>query len=75
MDIDGKILKVKELIAKREEIDAELASLFGTTAPPRKVQKCTTCGEPGHTARTCRKDTSSGNAAGLFANADATQPE
>jgi hypothetical protein len=55
MEIDARISRVKDLIAKREEIDAELASLLGITAPPRKGQKCTTCGEPGHIARTCRK--------------------
>ena len=29
MDIDGKIARVKELIAKREELDAEISELLG----------------------------------------------
>jgi Zinc knuckle len=64
MEIDARILRVKELIAKREEIDAELASLFGMTIGSRKLQKCTNCGEPGHTARTCGKHTNEANNTG-----------
>jgi len=56
MEIDARITRVKDLIAKREEIDAELASLFGLTIGSRKPQKCASCGEPGHTARTCKTD-------------------
>jgi hypothetical protein len=33
--IEEKIARVKTLIQKREEIDAELASLFGGEAPKR----------------------------------------
>ena len=29
MDIDTQIARIKELIAKREEIDEQLAALFG----------------------------------------------
>lgn len=41
--IDEKIARVKALIQKREEIDAELAAIFGMSAPskrgrPRKEQ-------------------------------------
>jgi hypothetical protein len=55
MEIDVRISRVKELIAKREQIDAELASLLGMTVGSKKPQKCASCGEAGHTARTCRK--------------------
>jgi len=75
MEIDAKIARVKDVIAKREEIDAELASLFGLTAPQRKLQKCASCGEPGHTARTCRKDANGTGNPGIVENPDATRPE
>jgi hypothetical protein len=53
MDLDGKILRVKELIAKREELDAELNELFGGAARERRTAKCSLCNEPGHRASTC----------------------
>ena len=53
MDIDTKISRVKELIAKREEIDAELGELLGGTVRERRSPKCSNCGEPGHRATTC----------------------
>ena len=54
MDIDDRIATVKSLIAKREEIDAELAALFCGETPLRKrQQKCRHCGEAGHRADTC----------------------
>jgi len=64
MEIDARISRVKDLIAKREEIDVELASLFGITIGSRKLQKCTNCGEAGHTARTCRKESNGANNTG-----------
>jgi hypothetical protein len=57
MDLDDTIARVKALIAQRENIDAELATIFGGQAPlPRKPIQCGKCGEPGHTARTCTKE-------------------
>ena len=53
MDIDTKISRVKELIAKREEIDAELGELLGGTVRERRSPKCSNCGEPGHRVSTC----------------------
>jgi hypothetical protein len=44
---------VKELIAKREKIDAELSELLGGTAREKRSPKCSICGEPGHRASTC----------------------
>lgn len=41
------------LTAKREEIDAELSGTLGVTPRVRKTQRCSTCHEEGHTARTC----------------------
>lgn len=53
MEIDTQIARVKELIARREEIDAELAGMLGVTPRVRKTLRCSTCNEEGHTARTC----------------------
>jgi hypothetical protein len=53
MDIDSQIARVKELIAKREEIDAELSAMLGVVPKGRKAQRCSICNEEGHTARTC----------------------
>lgn len=53
MDIDTRIARVKELIAKREELDAELAELFGGSLKERRTPKCSNCGETGHRASTC----------------------
>ncbi len=54
MEIDSKIARVKELIAKREELDAELSELLGGAARERRTPRCSTCGEPGHRASTCQ---------------------
>lgn len=55
MDLDTAITRVKELIAQRESIDAELASIFGGTALPikRAPPTCTKCGQPGHRSNNC----------------------
>jgi hypothetical protein len=53
MEIDGKIARVKALIAKREEIDAELNELLGGALREKRSPRCSTCGEPGHRASTC----------------------
>lgn len=51
MEID--IERAKELIAQREEIDTELASLFTGEKKKRSPQKCSSCDKEGHTARNC----------------------
>lgn len=53
MDIDTKIARVKELISKREELDAELDELFGGCLKERRTPKCSNCGEAGHRASKC----------------------
>ena len=53
MDKDSKIARVKELIAKREELDVELQELLGGSVKERRAAKCSACGEPGHRASTC----------------------
>jgi hypothetical protein len=55
MDIDTQIARVKELIAKREEIDEQLAALFGGTSPAKKTRRCKICDGEGHNAVTCPK--------------------
>jgi hypothetical protein len=53
MEIDSKIARVKELIAKREELDVEISELLNGAARERRTLKCSICGEPGHRATTC----------------------
>jgi hypothetical protein len=53
MDIDERIARAKELIQKREEIDTELAGLFGITVKAKKTLRCSKCGDEGHNAKTC----------------------
>jgi hypothetical protein len=53
MELDSKIARVKALIAKREELDAEIAELLGGAVRERRSPKCSVCGEPGHRATTC----------------------
>jgi len=50
VDID----KLKDLIAKREAVDAEIIACVG--GETKRTLSCSKCGEPGHTARTCKKD-------------------
>ena len=51
MTLETKLVRLKELILKREEIDTELAVLLGVE---KKTIKCSKCGVEGHTARTCQ---------------------
>jgi len=54
MDIDAQIARAKELIAKREEIDEQIAALFGgAPSPPKKTRRCKICDSDGHNAMTC----------------------
>ncbi len=53
MEIETRIARAKELIAKREEIDAQLAALFGGAAPAKKARRCKICDGEGHNAVTC----------------------
>jgi hypothetical protein len=53
MDFDDRITRVKDLIQRREEIDAELAGLFNITIKSKKTLRCSKCGEEGHNAKTC----------------------
>ena len=54
--LDERITRVKDLISQREEIDAELARLFGfepSQAEARSPRRCSKCGEAGHRATNC----------------------
>jgi len=55
MNINSQIARVKELIAQREEIDRQLADLFGGVPSPKRAVRCTVCGEMGHNAKTCAR--------------------
>ena len=58
-DIDTQIARIKDLIAKREEIDAELSAVLGISPKVRKPQRCSVCDQEGHSARTCPQQTGS----------------
>lgn len=53
MNIDSQIARAKELIAQREEIDRQIAELFGGAPTPKRAVRCTACGEVGHNAKGC----------------------
>jgi hypothetical protein len=50
--LDEKITRVRELAAKRDEIDAELALLLGVLPRKPRARARTTEQEDGHTAGT-----------------------
>lgn len=50
MDID----KLEDLIAKRRAIDAEIVACVGVKG--RAPQKCSKCGQEGHSSRTCTQE-------------------
>jgi GTP cyclohydrolase III len=52
-NIDTQIARVKDLIAKREEIDAELSTILGVTPRVKRTLHCSICNGEGHSARTC----------------------
>lgn len=52
MDLDTQ--RIRDLLDKRDDIDAELQIIFGGTKE-RKPSSCGSCGESGHTARSCPK--------------------
>jgi hypothetical protein len=56
VDIDDRISLAKRLIAQREEIDTQLAELFGGVLQEKRQQRCRNCGESGHSSRTCPKE-------------------
>jgi len=56
VELDSTIDRVKQLIAEREKIDAELAAIFGGQMPQKRTVTCSRCNELGHTARSCTKE-------------------
>lgn len=50
MDLDTN--KVRELLDKRDDLDLEIAALI-TGTKERKAIVCGSCGQPGHSSRTC----------------------
>ena len=52
--LEEKLARVRQLIAARDEIDAELSTLFsGVSESTTKNRKCKTCGQEGHRADKC----------------------
>jgi hypothetical protein len=52
MELSERIALTKDLIRKREEIDEQLTALLCGEVK-KKAVKCSSCGEAGHTARSC----------------------
>ena len=52
MDIDERIALAKDLIARREDIDRQLADLFAGIAPLKKAKVCKKC-QGDHDTRSC----------------------
>ena len=52
MELDDKIALTKDLIRRREEIDEQLTALLCGELKKKPI-KCSSCGENGHTARSC----------------------
>lgn len=50
MDIDTA--RIRDLLNKRDEIDAELAAVFVGSSSKKPIN-CSRCSQPGHSARTC----------------------
>ena len=55
MDLEATLARVKVLTEQREQIDAELSTIFGGTAPPSKRAPpvCSHCNETGHRSNSC----------------------
>jgi hypothetical protein len=51
--LEQKLTRLKDLIAKRDDIDAELGQMLGIEKKERKPQACSKCGSTEHTARNC----------------------
>lgn len=45
--------RIRDLLNKRDEIDAELAQIFTGQPTSKKTVTCSICSQAGHTARTC----------------------
>ena len=55
--MEQTLTRLKELITRREAIDAELQQILGGQAPtPKRTLTCSRCNQPGHTARSCSKE-------------------
>jgi hypothetical protein len=55
IELDERLMRIKDLIETKERVDAELEELIGGPSERRKraPQKCSNCEEEGHTVRNC----------------------
>jgi Zinc knuckle len=51
--LDPRLIKIRDLIAQKEQIDGELEALLAGTPKESKPRVCSNCGQEGHTSRTC----------------------
>jgi hypothetical protein len=55
IELDERLVRIKDLIETKQRVDAELEELIGGSLEKRKrsPQKCSNCEQEGHTARNC----------------------
>jgi hypothetical protein len=55
IELDERLMRIKDLIETKERVDTELEGLIGGPSERRKraPQKCSNCEQEGHTARSC----------------------
>jgi zinc knuckle protein len=52
--MDARLTRIRDLIAQKEQIDSELEGLIaGAPIKEKKPRACSTCGQEGHTSRSC----------------------
>jgi hypothetical protein len=47
--------KIAEMQTERATIEGRINEMIGVDESPKQERKCSKCGKPGHTARTCRE--------------------
>ena len=52
--LDARLIRIRDLIVQKEQIDTELEALIGgSPVKESKPRACSTCGQEGHTSRSC----------------------
>lgn len=51
--MEERLIRIKQLIETKEQVDTELFALIGDDVKVRKSSRCSHCQKDGHTARNC----------------------